>query len=268
MHHGNVLEQIDVRITIALLVLFPYLLFRFTNAFRRPNPRLANGLLVLAAVLVVWTFALPRIPTSNEGRSLGFQVWLAVFFIHWTALSVVSAFSLWYAGREQPTVARRRMQSLALALTFLNVALLLALPRSNQDSALSLGSMILALISVVAFFLSFAPPQLLRVVWRGPEQERMQQAIASLLTFAETQEEVAARVVEPAAAIVGARAIAIANAEGGSSPRGTSRAHRGRTSSTASRRGSGRTHASSRSPWPAGAPSSSGRLRMRRSSAG
>jgi signal transduction histidine kinase len=42
----------------------------------------------------------------------------------------------------------------------------------------------------------------------------MQQAIASLLMFAKTQAEVASRVLEPAAAIVGARAIAIRNAEG------------------------------------------------------
>src|SRR5581483_11225498 len=56
--------------------------------------------------------------------------------------------------------------------------------------------------------------RLLRMLWRTPEQERMQQAITSLLTFAESQEQVVARVLEPSAAIVGARAIAIRNAEG------------------------------------------------------
>jgi signal transduction histidine kinase len=42
----------------------------------------------------------------------------------------------------------------------------------------------------------------------------VQAAIRSLLAFAESQEEVASRVLEPAAAIVGARAIAIRNADG------------------------------------------------------
>ena len=213
-HHGNAFEQVNVRVVIALLVLFPYLLFRFTNAFRRPNPKLANGLFVLSAVLVVWTFALPRIPTANEHRSPGFQTWVTVFFIHWTVLSIVSAWSLWTAGRAQPTVARRRMQSLALAAAFITFALLLAIPSSNEGSPLSLASQLVALVSVIAFFLAFAPPQLLRILWRAPEQTRMQQAIASLLAFASTQEEVAERVLEPAAAIVGARAIAIGNAEG------------------------------------------------------
>ena len=213
-HHRNVIEQVNVRIVIATLVLFPYLLFRFTNAFRPPNPKLANGLFILSAILVVWTFALPRIPTASEHRSTGFQAWITVFFIHWTVLSIVSAWSLWVAERAQPTVARRRMQSLALAAAFLTFAILLALPRSNQGSWLSLASQFVALISVIAFFLAFAPPQILRILWRAPEQTRMQQAITSLLAFATTQEEVAARVLEPAAAIVGARAIAIGNAEG------------------------------------------------------
>src|SRR5216117_2560819 len=69
-------------------------------------------------------------------------------------------------------------------------------------------------MSVAAFFVGFAPPSLLRVIWRAPEQTRLQEAIASLLTFAASQEEVASRVLEPAAGIVGARALAIRNADG------------------------------------------------------
>jgi signal transduction histidine kinase len=67
---------------------------------------------------------------------------------------------------------------------------------------------------VVAFLVGFAPPQFVRVLWRSPETERLQQAMQGLLTFARTQEEVAARVLEPAAEMVGARAAAIRNAEG------------------------------------------------------
>jgi len=195
-------------------VIFPYLLFRFTNAFRPTDGRLAKGLVVLTAVLVVWTFALPRITQPGEHRPASFTAWIAVFFVHWSVLSIVSAVSLWRAGAEQPSVARRRMQFLALASGALTVALLLAILTTSRYSALSLGSQMLAALSVAAFFLGFAPPQVLRVGWRRPEQARLQQAIASLLAFAESQEEVASRVLEPAAAIVGARAIAIRNAEG------------------------------------------------------
>jgi len=111
-------------------------------------------------------------------------------------------------------VTRRRMQFLAVATGVLTLALLLAVSTTKQYSGLSLGSGILATASVIAFLVGFSPPQILRIWWRTPDQARVQQAIASLLTFAESQEEVASRVLEPAAGIVGARAIAIRNDEG------------------------------------------------------
>ena len=152
--------------------------------------------MLLTVALVVWTFALPRIPQPGEHRPASFTAWIVVFFLHWSLLSIVAASSLWRAGSAQPTVARRRMQFLALATGALTIALLLAILTTNQDSSLSLGSQVLATVSVVAFFLGFAPPQLLRIGWRRPEQARVQQAIASLLAFAESQEEVASRVLD------------------------------------------------------------------------
>lgn len=213
-HPHNVGERAVGRVGVALIVLFPYLLFRFTGTFRQPGRNLANGLFVLTSALIVWTFALPRLPQPNEGWYPGFAAFVALFMVHWTALSVVSATRLWRAGRAQPTVARRRMELLAYASAALTLALLLIIATPRHDYALPLGAQILALTSAAAFLLGLSPPQLFRMLWRTRENERMQEAIASLLTFAETQEEVASRVLEPAAAIVGARAIAIRNAEG------------------------------------------------------
>src|SRR2546421_563238 len=195
-HPGNLPERAVGRVVIALLVLFPYLLFRFTNAFRAPNRGIAGSVFLLTSALIVWTFALPRIPQSGEPRPTSFQAFLSVFFAHWAVLSILSASSLWRAGRAQPTVARRRMQLLALASGSLTVALLLAILTTKEHGALSLGSQLLALLSVAAFLFGFAPPQLVRVLWRRPEQTRVQEAIASLLAFAQSQEEVAARVLE------------------------------------------------------------------------
>src|SRR6202030_2925709 len=125
-HAGNLPERAAGRVVIALLVVFPYFLFRFTNAFRAANRRLANALFLLSATLVVWTFALPRIPQQGQARSGVFEAFVVVFFIHWAVLSIVSAWTLWRAGRAQPTVARRRMQFLAIATGVLTLALLFA----------------------------------------------------------------------------------------------------------------------------------------------
>ncbi len=213
-HPGNLAERALVRIEIAILVLFPYLLFRFTTAFRRAGRRFANALFSLTAILVLWTFALPRIPQSGEPRPTFFTVYVVVFMVHWTLLSIVSARRLWRAGRGQPTVSRRRMHLLAIASAGLIVALLLAAFTSRQYSAWSLASGVLGFLSAAAFLLGFSPPAVVRLWWRAPETARVQEAIAGLLAFAESQEEVASRVLEPAAAIVGARAIAIRNADG------------------------------------------------------
>ena len=213
-HPGNLPERAVGRVDVALLVLFPYLLFRFTTAFRRPGRNFANALFSLTAILILWTFALPRIPQPGEPRPGFLIAFIVVFMIHWSVLSIVSARRLWLAGTAQPTVARRRMHLLAIASAGLIVALLFLVFASDQYSALSLASGALGFLSVVAFLLGFAPPPLVRLWWRAPETARLQEAIASLVAFAESQEEVASRVLEPAAAIVGARAIAIRNAEG------------------------------------------------------
>jgi signal transduction histidine kinase len=105
------------------------------------------------------------------------------------------------------------MRFLAFAVALLNAALLLIIIPTGTDSVLTLTAQVIGAVSVVAFLLAFAPPALLRMWWQAPEQRRLQDAIAGLLAFARTQDEVAARVVEPAAAIVGAHALAVRNAD-------------------------------------------------------
>ena len=213
-HPGDLAERALLRIDIALLVLFPYLVFRFTTAFRPSGQTFANALFSLTAILTIWTFALPSIPQPGETWPAFYLAFVVLFMIHWSVLSIVSARRLWRAGSSQPTVSRRRMHLLALALIGLIVALLLAASTSSQTSWLAVASGALGALSALAFLRGFAPPAIVRLWWRAPETARLQAAIASLLSFAESQEEVASRVLEPAADIVGARAIAIRNAEG------------------------------------------------------
>ena len=213
-HPGNLPERATGRIAIALLVLFPYLLFRFTAAFRTPGRRFANAVFSVTAILILWTFALPRLPQPGETRPRFLAPYLIAFMLHWSVLSIVSAARLWRAGTAQPTVARRRMQLLSTASSGLVIALLLAVITTDQYSGLSLASGALGFLSAAAFLLGLSPPPIVRLWWRVPEQIRVQEAVTGLLAFAESQEEVASRVLEPAAAIVGARAIAIRNAEG------------------------------------------------------
>jgi signal transduction histidine kinase len=213
-HPSGFLENFLQRVDIALLLLFPYLLHRFTTVFRTATSGLERALGLMTLVVVVWTFALPHIPEQGEPRSAGFIVYLVAFLIHWTVLSSVAATRLWRAGRGQPSVARKRMRLLALSAALLTIALFAAAATSQSYSVPSLVSNVLAIASAVGFLLALAPPAIVRLIWRRPSQARMQDAIQDLVTLSHSQQEVADRVLAPMAQIVGARALCLRNDEG------------------------------------------------------
>ena len=201
------------RIDLAILVLFPYLLYRFAVAFERGPRPLARFVDALSVVLVTATFVLPRLPDEGESWPWWFSAYAVAFVVHWSVLLLIVAARLWRAGRGEASVARSRMQMLALASTLLTTALVLALAQADEDSPLALAIALLAATSGLLFLLGFAPPALLRVLWRRPEQRRLQVAIGELMA-ATTVDEVAARVLPPMASMVGARGITLIGQDG------------------------------------------------------
>jgi signal transduction histidine kinase len=211
--HGFVLGAL-LRIEIELLVLFPYLGYRFATGFVPPSKRLQQIVGALTVGLSIWTFALPTIPASGDPRPSGFLAYIVAFLVHWTLLSVVVTSRLWRAGRGQPSVARIRMRMLSFASAALTVALIGSTVASNQRSVGAVIVQLLAFASAVAYLLGLEPPQIVRASWRAPEQQRLQEAIRGLMTLATTRNEVAQRVLGPVAALVGARAACIFDADG------------------------------------------------------
>jgi signal transduction histidine kinase len=205
------LEEVAERVLVGVLVLFPYLLYRFTTAFRAPPKRLERLLGLMTVVVFAWTFLVPDFPAEGAPRPGAFVAYLVAFVVHWTVLTVVVSVRLYRAGRGQPSVARKRMHMFAFAAAAITLALLLAVRAGGE--AYELGVAIATTLSALAFLVALAPPAILRLVWRRPEQRPLQQAIAGLMG-ATTAEEVAERVLQPMARIVGARAIALWDAEG------------------------------------------------------
>ena len=104
-HPHGFLEGALLRFEIVLLVVFPYFLFRFTNAFGPPSRRLFAGVSV-------------RPSRSRSGRSrsrasrrrasrgsAAFTAYLVVFVVHWTILSIASAVA---ADSRRAKAAERR----------------------------------------------------------------------------------------------------------------------------------------------------------------
>jgi signal transduction histidine kinase len=206
---GKVVERID----LAIFLLFPYLLYRFSSAFYAGKRPLARFVDVLSTVLVVSTFALPYLPSEGESWPWWFVLYAIAFLVHWSLLLTLVAVRLWFAGRTEATVARRRMRMLAFASVAITAALLLAVAIRNDDSVGALVVALIGTLSGAAFLVGFYPPSLLRAMWRRSEQARLQQAIGQLMA-ATGEEDVAARVLEPMALIVGARGVALEDAYG------------------------------------------------------
>jgi signal transduction histidine kinase len=208
-HPHGVLEYLAQRLDLELLVLFPYLLYRFATTFAPPGRRLQLLISSSTVILSAWTFALPSVPAAGEPWSPGFAAYVVGFFIHWTTLSAVVTYRLWRGGRNQPSVAANRMRMLAFAAAALTIALLGTTLASDQRSAGAVIVQALAFVAIVAFYLGAEPPQIMRAYWRMPEQQRLQEAMRDLVTLATTRAEIAGRIAAPAAELVGARGLAL-----------------------------------------------------------
>jgi signal transduction histidine kinase len=213
-HPHGLLEDVPQRLLIELLVLFPYLLYRFATVFAAPSARLQRYVTSMTTVLSAGTFLLPRFPAAGEARPWWFIAYLALFLVHWSVLSVIVTVRLWSAGRGQPGIASGRMRLLAFAAALLTVAIVGSAFQSGNDSPSEALTAALASLAGVCFLLGISPPVFVRGLWRSREQQRLQEAIRGLMTLATTRSEVADRVLGPVASLVGAGAAAVLDADG------------------------------------------------------
>ena len=206
-------EFVAQRVLVVVLLLFPYLLFKFTAAFDPSSRRLGWPAAAVTAGLIAWTIALPDFPQTGEHRSLGFSIFLYALVLQFGSLSTIAAYRLWRAGRDQPSVARYRMRMLSLAAVALTATIFFAVAAPADSKGLQIAVSGLAIASALAFLLGFSPPGVVRLVWRRPEQERVRAAIGGLMV-ATTPQEVAANVLPPMTRLVGARAVFLLDDDG------------------------------------------------------
>ena len=198
-------EIVAQRALVIALILFPYFLVRFTTAFVASR-RLDRLAVVATAALTVWTILLPDFPSAGEHRSVGFSLYIYALVLQFGILSTIAAYRLWAAGRDQPSVARNRMRLLSLAALALTAALFFAALIPSDEYGLQIAVNGLAIASALIFLLGLAPPEVVRAVWRRPEQERTRRAIGGLMATTDP-EEVVESVLPAMRGLVGAKAI-------------------------------------------------------------
>jgi PAS domain S-box-containing protein len=210
---STTVEQTATKALVAMLLLAPYWLYRFTAYFRRPPKLIDATMSALVAALIVWTFLLSSIPAEGEPRSREFSTFLVGYLALWTLLSLVVATNLWRAGRREPHLARQRMRMLSVGSLGISAALLLAGATTDSGHEIAVITALLALASVIAYYLGFAPPEPIRMFWRQAETQALRGAILKLMS-ASTEVEVTDSLLPHVAAIFGAHSAALIDHSG------------------------------------------------------
>jgi PAS domain S-box-containing protein len=211
--HGAVALAAQKALIVALL-LFPYFLYRFMATFERPALWIDRTVVAVVLVTLGATLLLHRFPEPGQQRSVQFDVYVAMVLVEWTFPSAVVAVRLWRAGRRQPTVARRRMRTLAAGAAALAGALVIAgTAPSEQASGLSIVVQCVAIVSAGLFLAGFAPPKMLFRLWRARDMEALQGALVDLAQ-AVSPDEVVRDLLPRVVALVGAQGAAIFGSDG------------------------------------------------------
>ena len=211
---GEELNGLYINALLAILVLFPYFLYRFTASFERPSRLLRLLVDGSTLVIVAATFALPGVPTEGAAKPLAWKIFSLALVVQWSFLFIVVGTKLWRGGRGQPTVPRRRMRLLALATMGMNLSVILGqLVPPGDVSALRLGLRLLSLTSASLLFIGLAPPGWLLHLWRRPETVQLQRVMGSLLG-ARTLEELSELLLPPTVGFIGARGACLVSTTG------------------------------------------------------
>jgi signal transduction histidine kinase len=209
-------EELATRALVALLVLFPYFLFRFGASFQR-QPRALEVVAGLGTVgIAAASFLLPTFPRPGEAWPTPFAVWAVLLVVQWVALATLVAVELWRAGRGQPTVSRLRMRVMSLGAIALALTLVLSASVGGADRTSSGSDLALQLFSLTIaplFLVGFAPPSFLLAAWRRPELEDLR-AAEEVLLQALSPADVGARLLPHVTRIIGGTSSALFDREG------------------------------------------------------
>lgn len=168
---------------IALLVFFPYFLFRFYASLIPPKRWVWIIAHLLTGGTVLATVFLPEIPAEGEPTPASFQSFVYLLLVQWVFLSAWVAVGLWRAGSGQPAVTRRRMRTIALGAATLSVVLVggTLSPAGEEVTAVQLVMTTLAMLSAPMFLLGFAPPRAIVAAWRRKDDVALREAEIGLI---------------------------------------------------------------------------------------
>jgi signal transduction histidine kinase len=191
-----------------------YFVLMFRDAFLPLRPiarRAATILLIVASALAVASATV--LAHANATLTSGITLLLV---LAWAAFIGEPVVRFWVASRKQPSVQRTRMRALSFGFAALVAILLVAVlgGRALQNPVATLLIQLVAMITVPLIYVSFAPPSLLRRIWRMGEENKLRAAIQDLLIFSPGPQALAEQAAGWAIRMLGAQAAFIVDPTG------------------------------------------------------
>ena len=203
-----------IRSILVVLIVFPFLLYRFATEFHPPSRLVRRTAYGSTAMIVLASVALPFLPLPGAPAPMWWTAYRVGVLAQWTLLFSIVAVRLWVSARGEATVVRRRMRTLALAAGGLNGAILLSgVGPSARSASMIVAVQALSLVSALLFIVGLAPPGWLVRLWRRPEQQAFEGAMGALFR-ADTQEDLCSVLLPRAAGLIGASGAALIGHDG------------------------------------------------------
>jgi signal transduction histidine kinase len=122
----------------------------------------------------------------------------------------------WLASRDMPSVQKARMRALSFGFAGLIAILVFDVFGGSavQSPTAIIATQLIALAMVPVIYVSFAPPGILRGVWRMGEAAELRAAIQDLLIFSPTRQDLAEKATGWAMRLLGAQGAFIVDSEG------------------------------------------------------
>jgi signal transduction histidine kinase len=128
-----------------------------------------------------------------------------LYVLAWALLIGEPVLRFWLASNSLPAVQKTRMRFLSIGFgTLIAILFVDVLGGSALRSPTAIAiTQLLALATVPLIYVSFAPPSLLRRIWRMSEEDAVRAAMQDLLIFSPTRKEIADRAVFWAVRLLG-----------------------------------------------------------------
>jgi two-component sensor histidine kinase len=198
---------------LALLLVFPYCLYRFAASFLRPPAWIRWSAAALTLGVVAATFALEYVPLQGMPRPPWFLAYRSGIGVQWGLLFLFVTVRLWRAGAGEPAAVRTRMRLLAAGTAGMNLQIIVGVLGLSVHEPVALVNQAMSAVMAILFAVGLAPPIALRMRWRRSDGDLFRAAVADLVGST-SAESVANGLLPHVARLVGASGAALIGEDG------------------------------------------------------